>query len=849
MDKREIIPIFKAEADDHLTVLDKGLVELEKNSDNPELLDELNRVAHTLKGSARVFGYYEIQEIAHRIEDIFDKVVQKTLKINKFIADTIFKSLDAVRVILDKIIKEEKIDVDVTDVCRELEECIEGRETRDQLVRHSSESDGGRSEVRGQKKEEKIEKSKEKSAKSEESAKEEKTRGQKEEEEVQQEKIEEKQVEKEEELVTAEVEEKKSQPIAAKIETTPSIEQSGADKEIEKQGELEPEPSSASLPSSAEEYVRVPLSRINKLLNLVGEMVINKMKSSTKIAQAKKLPKLTKDIQKKISDLGERIRNEFPDEENEIIKLLSLCDTEIGSLKEESITLYDNVTTEAFHLDPVIDELQLKMKEMRMLPISTIFETFPRMTRDIASELKREINLEIFGKETELDKKVLEGIKPSLIHILRNCIDHGIEEPSAREAVGKPRAGTINLSAFHEGGNVVIKIEDDGKGMDVEQIKQIAIAKNLLPGDELDVMTEKEILNLVFRNGYSTSPIITDVSGRGIGLDVVKRDIDSLKGHLSLETQKGVGTKFTLALPLTIAIIQTLLVKIQNILLAFPMTSAVESLKVSMDDVSTIEGRMAIQVREHTIPLVKLSDVLNLPAGLTKEEKKPTNGRHVISDETLGKKQVKKDEFYVVIASSLDKQVGFIVDEILDEEEVFIKSLGNHLGKVKNVSGASILGTGEVVVIMDTEDLVANSALIHLTTRAEKIKPKGKVTKKRILIAEDALSTRELEKNILESHGYLVDTAVDGLDALNKLPDESYDLVVTDVQMPRMDGFEFCQAIKQSDDYKDIPVIIVTALEKDKDKRRGIEVGAQAYIIKTAFDQSNLLETIERLIG
>jgi chemotaxis protein histidine kinase CheA len=375
----------------------------------------------------------------------------------------------------------------------------------------------------------------------------------------------------------------------------------------------------------------------------------------------------------------------------------------------------------------------------------------------------------------------------------------------------------------------VITVEDDGRGMDITQIKETALKKRLVSPHDLDAMTPKEVMNIVFMNGYSTSPIVTDVSGRGMGLDIVRRDIANLKGRVILDAEKNRGTKFTLVLPLTIAIIQVLLVKAQNMLFALPIFSVTESVKVSADDVSLTGGRMALQFREHIVPLVRLNEVLALPRA--NEEEKT------------------KKEMLVVMTSSLDSRVGFIVDEIAGEGEAFIKSLGKHLGKVKNVSGAIIMPTGEVVVVLDTADLVANSALglPHVTGKRSVVGTKHK--EKRILVVEDAFSTRELEKSILETHGYLVDTAVDGLDALDRMVDNQYDLIVSDVEMPRMDGFELCRTLKNNEGYKDIPVVMVTALQKEEDKRRGIEVGAAAYLVKSAFEQTNLLDTIERLVG
>ncbi len=763
---KDLIAIFRAETEEHLTKLDNGLVELEKQPNNIELASSLNREVHTMKGAARVFGFYEIQDIAHRIEDIFEEVAGKRAVFNSLMAERIFKGLDAIRIILERIAQEKKIDVeidvDATDICRELEECISAAQA-----------------IRTRKKREKGPK-------------------------------------REKEAV--EIQRKGRQEEEHEGEKTP-----------EKVVDRVSEAAAPHLPAQTEEYIRVPLSRVDKLLYLVGEVVINKMRASAISAQAKRLSKLSKEVQRSISSLSEAMKKEFSSQDGEVTKWLSQCEAQIQKLREHTLNLYDHFSTEAFHLDPVIDELQAKVKEIKMLPLATIFEGFPRMVRDIASQEGKEVNLVISGGETELDKKVLEGIKTSLIHILRNCIDHGIEEPEARVALGKPREGTIKMSAFHEGDNVVITVEDDGRGMDIAQIKETALRKRLVSSYDLEGMTDKEVLNIVFMNGYSTSPIVTDVSGRGMGLDIVRRDITNIKGRVILDTQKDKETKFTLVLPLTIAIIQVLLVKVQNMLFALPMFSVTESVKVNVDDVSAIEGRMAIQSRDHIVPLVKLNEVLGLP---------PPG-----DDEGKAKK-----EMLVVMATSLNSRVGFIVDEIAGEGEVFIKSLGKHLGKVKNVSGAIIMPNGEVVAVLDIPDLIAHSALSLPQATGKRRAPKSKRKEKKILIVEDAFSTRELEKSILETHGYLVDTAVDGLDALDRMADNQYDLVVSDVEMPRMNGFELCKTLKNNEGYKDIPFVMVTAFQKEEDKRRGIEVGAAAYIVKSAFEQTNLLDTIERLV-
>jgi len=787
---KDLIAIFKAETEEHLTKLDNGLVELERQPSSVNLASDLNREVHTLKGAARVFGFCEIQDIAHRIEDIFEEVAGKRAVFSSSMAESIFKGLDAIRAILDKIVQEKEIDVDASEICRDLEECLSG--TRG---------------IRGRGKQERKDQ------------------------------VEQKAVETREEGTRAETKGDNEPERPPEDRAAETQAKAGEGKELETRKTHDEvvnrptsEPTTHHPPTQREEYIRVPLSRVDKLLYLVGEVLINKLKVSAITAQAKSLSKLSKDAQKSISSLSEAMKKEFSSPAREVTKLLAQCDAQMRKLREYNVRLYDHASTLAFHLDPVIDELQANMKKIRMLPLSAIFDGFPRMVRDIASQQGKEVHLLISGEETELDKKVLDGIKPSLIHILRNCVDHGIEGPEVRMALGKQKAGTIMVSALQEADNVVITIEDDGRGMDIDQIKQTALKKEIVSHDDLERMTDKEVLNIVFMNGYSTSPVVTDVSGRGIGLDIVRRDITALKGRVTLVTQKDGGTKFTLVLPLTIAIIQVLLVEVQDMTFALPMLPITESVKVKRDDVSTIEGRMAMTLREHIVPLVGLNEVLELPQA--PREKDKANGA-----------------LTVVIAASLDSRVGFIVDRIVGEGEVFIKGLGKHLGKVKNVSGAIIMPTGEVVIVLDVVDLIAHSALRLPGVAGKRSAPELKRKEKRILVVEDAFSTRELEKTILETHGYRVDTAVDGLDALERITGAHYDLIVSDVEMPRMDGFELCRTLKKKEGYTNIPFVMVTALQKEEDKRRGIEVGASAYIVKSAFEQTGLLDTIERLVG
>jgi two-component system chemotaxis sensor kinase CheA len=760
----ELVALFRAETADHLTKLDNGLVELEKRPDQTELVKSLNREIHTLKGAARVFGFKDIQNIAHGIEDAFEGVIAGRVTFSSSVAGEIFKGLDGIRELLKKIDEKRgpETETGCLEVCREPE-------------RGAPSVEVPRTGKKGERK-------------------------------------------------------KKTSPSQANPEKGEGRETPNPEDKAMPHGNPAAETRTSKRVPETEEFIRVPLNKVNKLLYLAGEVVINKIRSSMTRSQARKLSRLSKEAQKNISGLSDAVKRELPSLAGDVPKWLSQCEVQMRKLREQTLKLYDQVTTEAFHLDPIIDELQAGIKEIKMVPVSTLFDSFPRMVRDIAFQQRKEVRLVICGDETMLDKKVLDGIQASLIHILRNCVDHGIERPEVRKVLGKPAEGTIKISALHQGDNVVITVEDDGKGLDTAQIRETALARRLLSSSELGSMTEKEVLNLIFLNGYSTSPAVTEVSGRGMGLDIVRRDIAQLKGRVVLDSEINNGARFTLILPLTIAIVQVLLVKIREMVFAIPMLSIAECLRIGWDDVSSVGGRMAFQLRDRIVPLVGLDEALELP---------PAPGRD---------REAKK-EILVAMITSLDRRVGFVVDEILGEDEVFVKSLGKFLGKVKNASGAMILPTGEVVVVLDTADLIAHASLTRRPLMEERMTPMTKRGEKRILIVEDAFSTRELEKSILETHGYLVDTAVDGLDALDRVTTKRYDLIVSDVEMPRMDGFELCRTLKRNEGYRDIPFVMVTALQKEEDKRRGLEVGAAGYIVKSGFEQTSLLDAVERLVG
>lgn len=777
-DLSEIIGVFIAEAQEHIENLTEGVLTLEKEPKDLSIIDTLFREAHSLKGASGTVGFTEIRDASHEIEDILSNIRDKSLEFNASVADNLFFGLDIIKTLMEEIAAGGGENENFPSEEVEKEPEIEQSSIKEPVIEEPAQA---RSEGEGEKKRQ------EKTKKIEDSKK----------------------VEKQEKS-----EKPKSVKVKKEVKNKPVVEKK----------ELSPR---KPPPSNLEEFVRVPLSRIDSILNLGGALVINKIKSSEKIRSFRKVGEMVKGIERHLNYLSDQIKSQnntliSPD----LTELLHQSASDIGKIKEEVERISEEILGESLHLDPIIDQLQRHIREIRMLPCSTIFSGIPRMVRDIARKQGKEIELKIEGEDTELDKKVLEGIKEPLMHILRNAIDHGLETPDERTAQGKPAHGTIRLSAFHKGEHVVIEVQDDGRGLDLERIKSIVLQKKMATAEELEKMDEKDIVNYVFISGFSTSRFVTDVSGRGVGMDVVRSQIESLKGQVVISTQKGVGTMLHLELPLTIAIIHALLLKSGGRTFGIPLSAVEEIARVSLQEIQSVENKKAFQLRDHIVPIVRLDDTLGIPVSSISNKADAT----------------------IVIISSLYGRVGFLVDGLVGKEEIYIKNLGSHLGKLKNVSGATMLRTGEIVIVLDPVDLVVSSKMATIRpTLIEEEEETGR-RKQKLLVVEDSMTTRELIRPMLEGEGYEVETAVDGLDGIEKISLQNFDLIVSDVEMPRMNGLEMCRFLRENESYKDIPLIFVTVRGSEEEKRKGIEVGAQAYITKGRFDQSNLLATISRLI-
>ena len=484
-------------------------------------------------------------------------------------------------------------------------------------------------------------------------------------------------------------------------------------------------------------------------------------------------------------------------------------------------------------LDSIAGDLREKIRTLRLLPLSTIFQLFPRMVRDLARQQSKEVELIIEGGETTADKRILEEIKDSLMHMIRNAIDHGIEPPAEREKLGKPPVATIWLKGYKTATNIVIEVADDGRGLDVDKIKQTAIKRGIYDAEELATMTPSQIHALILAPGFSTRTFITEISGRGIGLDVVRTNIERLKGNIHIESTLGQGCTFRIQLSTTLTTVNAMLAEIQGVVHALPIEFVQTTLLISQEQIVITEGRETIALDGKTIPVANLADLLELSNSLAYAS-------------TTKVEPQKSDLQPCVLIEVGEQQSGFFVDRLLDTQEVVVKPQSQLLKRVRNVTGATILPTGEVCMILNPPDLLKS---LQKQTSVPSIKLKKTVRRQPvILLVEDSIPVRTQEKRLLEKAGYEVVIAVDGLDGYKQLQTRDFDAVLSDVEMPHLDGLSLTATIRQHQKYNELPIILVTTLASDEDKRRGAEAGANAYIMKGKFNQDVLLEILEKLI-
>ena len=763
-DMKEIMEDFLIEAFELIEQIDHDLVELEANPEDLELLNRIFRVAHTVKGSSSFLNFDVLTELTHHMEDVLNKARKGELKITPDIMDVVLESVDMMKGLLESIRdngSDAAAGIDIKNICVRLTQISEG------------EAPSAAAEAPAAPSPEPV----------------------KEPEPVTP------AVEAAPEVSDAELSKLSDSEVEAEIERLLKVRKAEdqarrASKGIAPKSPEEIAPATSAAPAPApkpapsrerdadkkvpaassssavaqEQTIRVEVKRLDHLMNLIGELVLGK----------NRLLKIYDDVEERYE--GEK----FLEELNQVVSSLSLVTTDI----------------------------QLAVMKTRMLPIAKVFNKFPRMIRDLSRELGKQIDLEISGEETELDKSIVEEIGDPLVHIIRNSCDHGIEDPETRKAMGKPEKGLVQLKAYNEGNHIVVEIVDDGKGLDADMLKAKSIEKGIITEREADAMSEKEAFGLIFKPGFSTAAKVTNVSGRGVGMDVVKTNIEKLNGIIDIESEVGKGTVMKLKIPLTLAIIQSLLVGTQEEFYAIPLASVLETVRVPIDDIYTIDGKNVLRLRDEVLSLVRLSDVFGV--------NKVFDGG---------------DQTYVVIIGVAEAKLGIIVDTLVGQEEIVIKSMGDYLQNIPGIAGATIRGDGRVTLIIDVGAMMEMAKDIKVDIRAEiedSTKAKEKPSDYKVLIVDDSKMDRTIMQKALEPTGVTIIEATNGVEALNivKSGEHSFDAILIDIEMPRMDGYTLAGEIRKYSKYRNLPLIAVTSRTSKTDRLRGVEVGMTEYITK-----------------
>ena len=580
----------------------------------------------------------------------------------------------------------------------------------------------------------------------------------------------------------------------------------------------------AAPPRVARQTVRVRVDRLDRMLNLAGELVVSQQMLANHADELRALQATVERQLQALSQLeAELSRLRFSPMQRQAIDRPLAAAREAGAraavLVQRQAERFSRHTGQH---ELLVRDLEQEVMAARLLPIATVFGGLPRAVRDLAQATGKQVRLSLHGETVELDRKVLEAIADPLLHLVRNALDHGIEMPEERQAAGKAPQGHLTVRAEAAGSEVRVVVTDDGRGIAPQHLREQAVRQGLVSAESAAHLPDHEALDLIFVPGFSTASVITDISGRGVGMDVVRQNLAELGGRVEVESQPGLGTSVTLVLPLTLVTTRILLVRVGRDSFALPASACRGVVWVDRQQVQSLEGQPIVEHEGRTVAVRHLAELLGTeaPASASAAGRTPA-----------------------VLTGGPQRLVALVVDELLDEREVVIKPLGALLAPQRRFGGAVQLGDGSLVLLLNPAHLTQPNRGAPLGA------PAAAPRARRLLVADDSFATRELIRSVLQAAGYEVVVAVDGADALEALRREPIDLVLSDVEMPRLNGFELVTRIRAERELHQLPVVLVTSLASEEHRRRGLEVGAQAYIVKSQFDQQNLLEVVRRLLG
>ncbi|OGW27602.1 MAG: hypothetical protein A2X56_02400 [Nitrospirae bacterium GWC2_57_13] len=915
-DKSEIIEFFLMEANEHLQNLNAGLLSLEKNPADKSLIDELFRAAHTLKGSAAMMGYQGISEVGHKAEDMLGQFRSGAFPIRKDTLNFLFDAVDAIKLMVDGISSQQAEDPlvieGIAQSYKDLLQNIPGAAERPQ-----SQQAVNAPLAPAQSKQAPLPAAREPSASSDdidlawdktfsEGFGEKPDTRSKEPDPVEPPKDEldlawEKTFGADDEPIVVEPLEEAAAAVPAKddaISVEPLEEAAAAHSSAEDDAisvePLEEAPDTApdaeslkieieaakrtgvlekrglgrramDAPEVEKQFIRVNIERLDNLMNLVGEMVVNRNRLERQIEFVKSLREEITFNQKRLLTTVKTFEEKYEytlnyqtpgqqapaqqthdffdlefdryDDFNLLSRKLTEITNDTNEIMTELSAFFDAFELDTAKISTITTNLQDEITMARMVEMDKLFQLYQRPVRDLSQAEGKEVEMVVTGGETKIDKTIFEIISDPIMHMVRNAVSHGIETPDARRKAGKDPKGLLILNARHEGNNIVLEIQDDGSGMDPARLRTAAVEKGFLTRAEADGLTEAEALNLIFRAGFSTAAAVSKVSGRGVGMDVVSNQLLKINGRIEIKTEPGVGTKFVIRLPLTLAIAQALIVKFKDQEMAIPMTLVEETTRFSFKDIQRIAGEEMVNLRDSLIRLVKLNELLGLG------------------------KFPRKDESYrypTLILGMAEKRIALMVEDIAGREEIVVKSLGEYLKGVNAFSGATISGEGNVRLILNISTLFgeepvgAKASVISVRQAVQPVEaapaapaPKGKT---QVLVVDDSISIRKFVQRFLNRAGYEVEVASDGMAALETMGKAKFDVVITDLEMPVMHGYDLIAEMKRNTALAKTPVIVLTSRAGDKHKQKAMEMGAQDYLVKP-FDEQEMLTALKRVLS
>lgn len=766
----ELLNIFWVEVSDYLQTLNNGLLQIETRtaSDRTSVLREMNRVAHSMKGAARAVGINVIETIAHYMEEIFGSALSGKLHLTPSICDLMYDGMDLIQNVVNGM---ENSTEALAAVLARLEQTIVAPEAP---------------------------------------------------------------------KATQEVAVHPPDPLPAPSSDGKSAGKKHTTTMRAVTGSMELSETGTLLLRPAEDGIRVPVSKLDQINGGISELLVSKMHGEERHRDILRLQKLNhrwqrdwRSVRTAYIRLARRLQTRSDENAADLAALFKFLETNQRYLVEANRQLAQLSREMAQYnsqLGTLIEQIQEDVGRMRLVPFESGLAGFQRMVRDLARDTDKNIFLDIAGAAVELDKTTLDALKEPIMHLLRNAIDHGIEPAAEREKLGKPATGRIHLSVEQRGKEIVVRLGDDGRGLDAVKIGRAAFDAGLVTAQELAGLSEEEVYNFIFHPGLSTNEQVTKLSGRGMGMDIVRTRVESLRGRVSVQSALGKGATFSLSVPLSLTRMSCILLRVGDQNFAVPSTRVSRMLTINRDQIFTAEGHDMVQIQDQPMTLIPLHALLGIAPGETTDE-----------------------EITLLVLTAGERSIAFEVDALFSEQELVLKPLGREIEQARYISGVALLGTGDVLIVLDANDLIRGATGSSLpsarrTFSEDGAKPDNSHDRLRVLVVDDSITTRTLEKHILETAGFDVSVAIDGAEAWNMLGELVFDVVIADVEMPNMNGLELTRRIKETGHTQYLPVILLTSLAKPEQREAGLKAGADAYLVKSQFDQSELLRVIQAVL-